>query len=113
MNILHINTSQVKEIHLVLETEQGKKELTVDSTKEKSQMLLPTIESFLQQESVPLSDLTALQIHTGPGSFTGLRVGAAVARTLSELLQIPINGMPPGSLPQLEYGEDTWKKIGE
>lgn len=39
-----------------------------------------------------LSDITEIQVKTGPGSFTGLRVGVSVAKTLGKLLHIPVNG---------------------
>lgn len=106
---LYINTSEMFKIELVLDDGVEKKERLVDSTKGKSQMVVPAIEDFLKEEGKQLSELTELTIHTGPGSFTGLRVGAAVARTLSLFLSIPLNGLAPGSLPELEYGEDKWK----
>ena len=38
-------------------------------------------------------DLTLLAVCTGPGSFTGLRVGVAYARTLAQFLKIPLLGI--------------------
>lgn len=68
-----------------------------------AQTVLPLLESLLADQHVMISDITAVEVHTGPGSFTGLRVGAAIAQTLSWALQIPINDKPPGTLPQLHY----------
>ncbi len=39
-----------------------------------------------------LSDINGLVFYEGPGSFTGLRIGASVANTLAYSLQIPIVG---------------------
>lgn len=41
-----------------------------------------------------LSDITEITVMTGPGSFTGIRVGIAVARILGLLLLVPVNGKP-------------------
>ncbi len=57
-----------------------------------SQGLLPAIIELLRGTSASPHDLTAITIHPGPGSFTGLRVGAAVGQALSFALNIPVNG---------------------
>ena len=50
-----------------------------------------------------LLDITEIEVHTGPGSFTGLRVGIAVATTLGKLLNIPVNGqIDPNITPKYE-----------
>jgi tRNA threonylcarbamoyl adenosine modification protein YeaZ len=57
-----------------------------------SQILLPLIQSIIEENSIVLSDLTEILVHTGPGSYTGLRVGIAVASTIGYVFQIPVNG---------------------
>lgn len=57
-----------------------------------SQILLPLIDKILKKNRLKPSDLTEIEINTGPGSFTGLRVGAAVANALGWALKIPVNG---------------------
>lgn len=58
----------------------------------KSQNLLPLIDKILKKHKVSLKDLTEIKVNTGPGSFTGLRVGVSVANTLGWALGIPVNG---------------------
>ena len=58
----------------------------------KSQNLLPLIDKILKKYKIDLRDLTGIKVNTGPGSFTGLRVGAAVANALGWVLKIPVNG---------------------
>jgi tRNA threonylcarbamoyladenosine biosynthesis protein TsaB len=58
----------------------------------KSQTVLPLIEELLAEHHMTLTDITAITVATGPGSFTGLRVGATIANTLGTLLDIPVNG---------------------
>jgi tRNA threonylcarbamoyladenosine biosynthesis protein TsaB len=62
-----------------------------------SHELLPRITALLQAEGTALEALTALAIGTGPGSFTGLRVGMSAAKGLALALDCPIVGVP--SLP--------------
>ena len=45
--------------------------------------LLEQIDEVLAQAGVGLDDVTALAVGTGPGSFTGLRVGLATVKTIA------------------------------
>ncbi len=68
-----------------------------------SQRLLPLIVKILSKHNLSLHDLTGIEVNLGPGSFTGLRVGVAVANALGTLLRIPINGKPVGELVDPHY----------
>jgi len=85
---LCIDTSNAEKIIIKLD---GLEYETV-ARKEKSQLLLPFIIETLKHRSIQLSDLTEIEVSQGPGSFTGLRVGVAVAQTLGWSLKIPVNG---------------------
>jgi tRNA threonylcarbamoyladenosine biosynthesis protein TsaB len=56
--------------------------------------LLPMIESALAEAGVDKRALDVIAAGVGPGSYTGLRVGLAAARTLSFALDVPIFGVP-------------------
>lgn len=91
MNILFIDTSKANHIAVILRT------LTAEYTKESeqkfgSQALLGLIEKVVQEAEMELKDLTEVKVATGPGSYTGLRVGVAVANALAFALQISVNG---------------------
>lgn len=67
---------------------QGKK----ISSKQKSQDLLGLIVNLLSAKKFSLSDITSIEINSGPGSFTGLRIGLSVANVLGWFLEVPVNG---------------------
>jgi tRNA threonylcarbamoyl adenosine modification protein YeaZ len=56
--------------------------------------LLPRVKSLLTARSVALEDLAGIVVGTGPGAFTGLRVGIATAKGIARALSLPIAGVP-------------------
>jgi len=61
-----------------------------------SQLLLPWIEEMLIQADISLHDLDAIAIGVGPGAFTGIRLGLAVAQGLAISSRLPV--LPVASL---------------
>ncbi len=59
-----------------------------------SQVLLPLISKILKKNGKKLQDLKSIEVNIGPGSFTGTRVGVAVANALGFALNIPVNASP-------------------
>ena len=55
--------------------------------------LLPRLEALLERNAVTLDTLGGIVIGTGPGAFTGLRVGIATAKALAHGLDRPIAGI--------------------
>ena len=58
-----------------------------------SQELLPAVQRLLERAGLHLNDLAAVVVGTGPGAFTGLRVGLATAKTLAHELGVPVIGV--------------------
>jgi tRNA threonylcarbamoyladenosine biosynthesis protein TsaB len=56
--------------------------------------LAPAIEELFQRSSIKSSELSVVACALGPGSFTSLRIGLAVAKGLALSLHIPIIGIP-------------------
>jgi tRNA threonylcarbamoyladenosine biosynthesis protein TsaB len=55
-----------------------------------SARLMPTIASLLEQNRLDKKDVDGFVVVSGPGSFTGLRVGLATVKGLCEVLQKPL-----------------------
>lgn len=102
--ILFIDTSDQDTAKVSIEVRGKRYEKTSKSRVMKAQMVLPLVEELLGEHRMKPSDITEISIHVGPGSFTGLRVGLAVANMMGKLLGIPVNGKHLPVVPR--YGRD-------
>jgi tRNA threonylcarbamoyladenosine biosynthesis protein TsaB len=77
----------------------------------RAQTLLEDVDALLRQAGAHPSDLDRLAVGLGPGSFTGVRIGLAVARGLALSLDLPGAGVStlaalaagaPGGLPVVD-----------
>lgn len=59
-----------------------------------SSLLLTGIEELLAVNGLDIDAMTGIVVNKGPGSYTGLRVGYALAQGLSEAREIPVVGIP-------------------
>lgn len=92
MNILYIDTSDNIVTKIRIQIGETILEKTSDSRVLKSQMTLPLIESMLKESGLSLLEIAEIRVATGPGSFTGVRVGISIANMISTLYNIPVNG---------------------
>ena len=58
-----------------------------------SRMLLADVDELLRQAGRAASDLTGVVVGTGPGSFTGMRIGLSIARGLGLALGLQVAGV--------------------
>jgi len=96
---LYIDTSDIHTARVVLRMRDMEYSAEESSRLHTSQTVLLMIDRLLKIHAIHLSDIVAVYVHQGPGSYTGLRVGAAVANMLSRLLQIPVNGQRSLAFP--------------
>lgn len=91
--VLTIDTTNTEEILVCLEDPRSNKTDKIVSRQERgSQVLLPMIVKILKKNKANFNDVTQIKVNPGPGSFTGTRVGVAVANALGYALGIPVNG---------------------
>lgn len=67
-------------------------ESAIEAGRSHLEMLLPEVHRLLSGQGLGLDDIDAFVAGTGPGTFTGLRVGISTARGLSQALQKPLFG---------------------
>lgn len=71
-----------------------------------AERIMPAIGELLARNGKSFPDLTRIAVTTGPGSFTGLRIGLSAARGLGLALEIPVIGVPSLTALSLDAGCD-------
>ncbi|WP_314078697.1 tRNA (adenosine(37)-N6)-threonylcarbamoyltransferase complex dimerization subunit type 1 TsaB [uncultured Granulicatella sp.] len=93
MPVLAIDTSN-KTLSVAIVKDEGTiVEQTVSDTLQHSVKLMPAIQAVLQESQVSMQELTGVIVAKGPGSYTGLRIGVTVAKTLAKTLHIPLKAV--------------------
>lgn len=69
-------------------------EYTTDYKKTHSQTLLPMLDELRNMIELDMGTLDAIAVASGPGSFTGLRIGSATAKGLGLALKKPLVEVP-------------------
>ncbi|MBR0430967.1 hypothetical protein IJJ05_01600 [Candidatus Saccharibacteria bacterium] len=82
---LYLDTSTFKTILKLNEKEYHK-----NFDKDLAEKLLKFIKDKLAENNKTFQDLTEITFMSGPGSFTGLRIGATIVNTLASELKIPL-----------------------
>jgi tRNA threonylcarbamoyladenosine biosynthesis protein TsaB len=82
-------------LQLALLAGGGEPEVSVDAIAQgHAELIFARIVALLERRRLAYADLTRLAVTSGPGSFTGLRIGLSAARGLALALGIPALGIP-------------------
>ncbi|MBE6535106.1 MAG: tRNA (adenosine(37)-N6)-threonylcarbamoyltransferase complex dimerization subunit type 1 TsaB [Ruminococcaceae bacterium] len=93
MKILAFDTSATVATVALCDNERLLAEYTVNNGNTHSETLLPMIESLLANFSMSVSDVDLFAVSAGPGSFTGVRIGAATLKGLAFASDKPCVGV--------------------
>jgi tRNA threonylcarbamoyladenosine biosynthesis protein TsaB len=93
MRILILDTSTERGIAAFLENEQLLDEKELPFGLQNAQLLLPELQQRILKLKWQWSSLDLIGVAVGPGSYTGIRIGSMVAKTLSFACKIPLVGI--------------------
>jgi tRNA threonylcarbamoyladenosine biosynthesis protein TsaB len=94
MKILALDTSSITATVAVLEGEKLLGEYILNHKLTHSQKLIPMVEELLRSCELKPSDIDVFAVSLGPGSFTGLRIGATTIKAMAQALSKPVVGIP-------------------
>ena len=80
---------------------------SIDAGRSHLELLLPEIERLMGSAALAPADLEAIVAGTGPGTFSGLRVGIATARALAQTLEVPLTGFSTLEAVALEASQEV------
>jgi len=88
-----IDTTQFEEAKIGLKTVRNRVvgEKKFAAGRKLSEKLLPEIDKLLKKNNLKPQDLVEIKVNPRAGSFTGTRIGVAVANALGFSLRIPVN----------------------
>ena len=101
MKILAIDSSGQTASVAVWEDDLTLAEFSIHAKKTHSQTLLPMLEAVREKIELDMETIDAIAVTSGPGSFTGLRIGSATAKGFGFALNKPI--VPVPTLEGLAY----------
>lgn len=93
MKILAVDSSGTVASVAIVEDNNLISEYTINYKKTHSQTLLPMLDDMIKITETELTDIDGIAVAKGPGSFTGLRIGAATVKGLALALDKPIVGV--------------------
>jgi tRNA threonylcarbamoyladenosine biosynthesis protein TsaB len=89
-NILNIHTATETAIVNLTNGHKVVSTLTNHETKEHASFLHIAIQKILEDQKINVKELSSIGVTSGPGSYTGIRVGLAAAKGLCYALKIPM-----------------------
>jgi tRNA threonylcarbamoyl adenosine modification protein YeaZ len=91
---------------VALRHEKGTANFEIVHEAARSQSIVQTVDFMLRTAGLTIEDLEAVYAGTGPGSFTGIRIGLAFANALLQTKGVPLLGIP--TLDLLAYEGRQW-----
>ncbi len=94
MKILAIESSALVASAAILDGDKITARYSVDHKLTHSQTLMPMISEIMRMTGLQVSDMDAIAVSGGPGSFTGLRIGGTTAKALAMAADLPLVHVP-------------------
>lgn len=87
--LLSIDTASAKTT-VALRTGEHISSRSTDRQRQAAQQVLPLLQELLNEHGLEVSELGGIAVVNGPGSFTGMRIGVAVAQGLARAASVPV-----------------------
>lgn len=100
---LYIDTSNNQQLVVRIEKNDDVIAEHIEHDRTKADQVLVAIEQLCKDNQIDIHQITTINVHPGPGSFTGVRVGVAIANALAIALGISVNNKGVGQLETPEY----------
>src|SRR5688572_11914385 len=97
--LLYINTAEFNKIGLGLIDGVNVRTFQKELAFNENYKSLEYLQKFLKHHKVTTPMLTKIVVCSGPGSFTGIRVGVSLAQALGYALSIPVLALPLNKIP--------------
>ena len=94
MRVLAIDSSGLTATVAIVDEDTTVASYTMNYKKTHSQTLIPMIDEIFKRTEMDINEVDAIVVAGGPGSFTGLRIGAATAKGLGLALDKPLVSIP-------------------
>ncbi len=101
MKVLGIDTSTKVATIAIIDEEELIGEYSLSKDMSHSEKLMPMVKEVLENIDLKIGDIDLYTVGLGPGSFTGLRIGAATIKSFAHLFNKPIIGV--STLESLAY----------
>lgn len=109
MKILALDTSSSVASVAILDKNILMGEYSINSKKKHSQILMPMVEELLKNLDISPGDIDIYAATSGPGSFTGLRIGITAVKAMAYAAKKPVVAVP--SLEALAYNLPLWEGL--
>lgn len=93
MPILALDTATMVSSVAIASPDKLLAEVTLQTKLTHSEVLMPHVQQVLAMANIKKTELDAIAVSVGPGSFTGLRIGLAAAKSMAYALGIPLVGV--------------------
>ncbi len=93
MTILALDTTSTVASVAIRQNQNTVREITLESTSGFAHLIFEAIEKCKNEAKVELQEVDGFAAASGPGSFTGVRVGLSVAKGLAESMRKPVLGV--------------------
>ena len=90
MKILAIDTSSNVATVAVTDGEKLTGEYILNHKKTHSRKIMPMLDELMKSTELEVNEIDLFAVVTGPGSFTGLRIGVAAVKTLAQVTKKPV-----------------------